>query len=111
MFTRHAKFQGPEFSNVGLRNAMPCWLAAAHANDNSRGCRRRTGQRRSPPLILACRWVLTGENRLECRWKIESPDDVCVEEPDGRPNTRGISGLPLTVLRPLSGKAAAPDFT
>lgn len=111
MFTRHARFRSPEFGLVGLRHAMPRWLAAAPTNDDSQDRRRRAGQRRSPPPILACRWVLTGENRLECRWQIERPDDVCVEEPDGRPIPRGISGLPLTVLRPLPGSAAAPNFT
>ena len=117
MFTRHAKFRSPEFSRIGLGHAMPHWLAAAHADDSSRDHRRRTGQRRSPQPRLACRWVLTGENRLECRWQIERPDDVCVEEPDGRsrhtrniriaadgseaaPGPGGSAGFHITVVEP-----------
>ncbi len=74
MFTRHAKFQGAKLKGLGLRQVMPHWPEAAHANDNLRGRRSPTGQRRSPPPKLACHWVLTGANRIECRWNVGEPD-------------------------------------
>lgn len=97
MFTRHAGFQG-----LGLRQAVPHWPAAEHANGSLRGHRRPTGQRRSSPPKPVCHWVLTGTNRLECRWTIENLGEICVEEPDGRRLPSKISGLPPTIPhRPL----------
>jgi hypothetical protein len=52
---------------------VPHWPEATHANDNRRG-RRAAGLRRSPRPKLVCHWVLTGTNRIECRWIVEEPD-------------------------------------
>lgn len=79
MFKRLAKFRRLE-----LRHLVPHWLEAAHSNDNPRGRRRPTGQRRSPQPVLACHWIVVDESRLECRRKAESFDETSVEEPGGR---------------------------
>lgn len=110
MFTRHAKFAGfhrPKFGSVGLRQVGPHWPEAAHANDNLQGFRRPAGQRRSPPLKLACRWVLTGANRLECRWHVEDLDGASVEEPDGSCITGKKSGFPALTVGRRHSRAAA----
>jgi len=73
MFTRHAKFQDARFRGSGLRQVASHRPEATHANDNWRG-RRAAGWRRSPPPKLVCHWVLTGTNRIECRWIVEEPD-------------------------------------
>jgi hypothetical protein len=99
MFKRLAKFRRLE-----LRHLVPQWLEAAHSNDNPRGCRRLTGQRRSPQPVLACHWIFVDGSRLECRWKVESLDETSVEEPGGRqmrcPHVSSLSakavGLPRT---------------
>ena len=77
MFTGHAKFPGVQdlkFKRAEPRQVAPHWPAATHANDSLRGRRRAAGRRRSPSLILACYWVLTEANRIECRWNVEEPD-------------------------------------
>jgi len=79
MFKRLAKFRRLE-----LRHLVPHWLEAAHSNDNPRGRRRPTGQRRSPQPVLACHWIVVDESRLECRRKAESFDETSVEESGGR---------------------------
>jgi hypothetical protein len=79
MFKRLAKFRRLE-----LRHLVPHWLEAAHSNDNPRGRRRPTGQRRSPQPVLACHWIFVDGSRLECRWKAESFDETSVEEPGSR---------------------------
>ena len=89
MFKRLAKFRRLE-----LRHLVPHWLEAAHSNDNPRGRRRPTGQRRSPQPVLACHWVFIDESRLECRWMVESFDETSVEQPDGHPG-RVISLNPV----------------
>ena len=62
----------------------------AYVNDNLPGFRRpaAAGRSRSPTPALACHWILTGANRLECRWN--------VEESDGRSLPGDISGSPRT---------------
>lgn len=78
MFTGLAKFRRLE-----LRHSVPHWLEAAHSNDNPRGRRRPTGQRRSSQPVLACHWIFVDEGRLECRWG-ENFDETSVEEPGDR---------------------------
>src|ERR1700730_18018262 len=73
-----------KFRRLGRRHLVPHWLEAAHSNDNPRGRRRPTGQRRSPQPVLACHWIFVDEGRLECRWGVESFDETSVEEPGGR---------------------------
>src|ERR1700730_17736841 len=73
-----------KFRRLELRHLVPHWLEAAHSNDNPRGRRRPTGQRRSPQPVLACHWIFVDESRLECRWKAESFDETSAEEPGGR---------------------------
>jgi hypothetical protein len=73
MFKKHAKFQDARFWGSGLRQVASHRPEATHANDNWRG-RRAAGWRRSPPPKLVCHWVLTGTNRIECRWIVEEPD-------------------------------------
>jgi len=99
MFTGLAKFR-----RLGLRHMVPRWPEAAHSNDNPRGRRRPTGRRRSPQPVLACHWIFVDEVRLECRWGVESFDEMSVEEPGGRqircPHASSFSakaiGLPRT---------------
>ena len=79
MFERLAKFR-----RLGLRHMVPRWPEAAHSNDNPRGRRRPTGQRRSPQPVLACHWIFVDGSGLECRWKAESFDETSVEESGGR---------------------------
>jgi hypothetical protein len=78
MFKKLAKFR-----LVEPRRTAPLWLEAAHSNDNSPGRRHPAGLRRSRQPVLACHWVFTEESRLECRWKVESFDQMSVEQPDG----------------------------
>lgn len=105
MFTRHARFAG--LQGLGPRQAVPHWPAAAHANDNPRGHRRPTGQRRSSPPKLVCHWVLTSANRLERRWTIEGLDATGGEDPDGHCLPCNTSGRPPTSLR-RRARAAVP---
>ena len=79
MFKRLAKFRSLE-----LQHLVPHWLEAAHSNDNPRGRRRPTGQRRSPQPVLACHWIFVDDGRLECRWTAECLDERSAEEPGGR---------------------------
>src|ERR1700674_700827 len=46
-----------------------------HLNDNLPGFRRpvAAGKRRTPTPALACHWVLTEANQLECRWNVRDP--------------------------------------
>ena len=99
MFTRIAKFRRLE-----PRQLVPNWFESAHANDNPRGRRRPAGQRRSPPPALACHWVLAGEGRLECRWRVESFDEMSAEDADGGQIPGKISGLPLIAVRLVQAK-------
>jgi hypothetical protein len=78
MFTKLAKFR-----RLGPRHMVPHWLEAAHSNDNPRGCRRPTGQCRSPQPVLACHWIFVDDDRLECHWAVESFDETSVEGPGG----------------------------
>ena len=72
MFTRHATVQIAKFRSLGLRRVVS-WPEATHANDNWRDYRPAAGQRLSARPKLACHWVLTDANRIECRW-IVAPD-------------------------------------
>jgi hypothetical protein len=74
MFKRLAKFQDARLRGPGLRQVASHWPEATHANDNLQSYRRAAGLRRSPPPKLVCHWVLTGTNRIECRWIVEEPD-------------------------------------
>ena len=87
MFKRHASLRIAGLRRLGPRPGMPRGTVAAHANDNLPGLRRPAGQRRSPPPGLACHWVPTDGNRLECRWQID-PGEIGIEEPGGRRGTR-----------------------
>jgi len=89
MFKKLAKFR-----LVKPRRTAPHWLEAAYSNDNTPGRRHPAGLRRSPQSVLACHWVFIDEGRLECRWKVESFDEMSVEQPDGHQLTSKISGLP-----------------
>jgi hypothetical protein len=80
MFTTLAKSRLANFRLVKLRRIAPWPHHAAcsnrpHLNDNLPGFRRpaATGKRRPPTPALACHWVLTGANRLECRWNVRDP--------------------------------------
>ena len=102
MFKRLAISGLASFGLVQLRRIAPGPRQAAfphhpYLDDNLPGFRHpaAAGKRRSPTPALACHWVLTGANQLECRWN--------VEEPDGRSLSGKISGLPLTSpQRPFS---------
>jgi hypothetical protein len=106
MFTTLAKSGLASFRLVQPRRIAPGPHQAAfsnhpHLNDNLPGFRRplAAGPRRSPIPTLACHWVLTGANRLECRWNVEDRDGMSVEAPDGHRIASKKSGLPPTVLR------------
>jgi hypothetical protein len=64
------------FRHFEPRRSAPRWLQAVHSNGNQPGCRRPTGERRSPPPTLACHWSRVDGSRLECRWEVE-----CFDEP------------------------------
>src|ERR1700682_418999 len=102
MFKRLAKFR-----RLGLRHLVPHWLEAAHSNDNPRGRRRPTGQRRSPQPVLACHWIYVDGRRLECRWKPENFDETSVEEPGGHQiRCPHASSFSATVIGLLSSSPA-----
>ena len=114
MFTRHAifrnrelgglelkglKLKGLELKGLGLKGSQPWRVVphgseAVHANDKLRDIHRPAGQHRPLPPKLACHWVLTDRNRLECRWRVENPDGNNADEPDGPRRARSLSGLP-----------------
>jgi hypothetical protein len=115
MLKRHATFRTPEFGIPKFRSPAP-WRAsrlgpkaapakAAHANDNLWGPRRLAGQDRPLPPRLACHWVRTDGNRLECRWRIEDPDGIGADEADGvaaRTGPRDLqraAGFHMTVFK------------
>jgi hypothetical protein len=121
MFTRHAIFRNRELGRLESKDlelrgfelrgfefkrsrpwcVVPHGPEAEHANDNPRHIRRPAGQHRPLPPKLACHWVLTDRNRLECRWRLENPDRNDANEGDGPRRARSLSGLP----------PAAQDFT
>ena len=108
MFKRHATFRRPEFGIAKFRLPVP-WRAlslgpkaarakaapakAAHANDNLWGPRRLAGKDRPLPPRLACHWVQTDGNRLECRWQIENPDGIGADEVGGVAARAGLRDL------------------
>ena len=97
MFARLAKFR-----RVGLRHLVPQLGDVVHSNDNLPGFRRpaAAGKRRAPTPALACHWVLTEANQLECRWSVEDMDGKCAEEPDSlasQEKNRGCFGWRLAV--------------
>jgi hypothetical protein len=106
MFKRLAKFRSLE-----LQHLVPHWLEAAHSNDNPRGRRRPTGQRRSPQPVLACHWIFVDGSGLECRWQAESFDETSVEEPGGRqircPHASSFSAKAITLPRICVGSGRA----
>jgi len=71
MFKRHATFQIAGSKRPGRQPAMPHAITAAPANDNLRGFRRPSDQRRSALPKLVCRWIMGDGNHLECRWQVE----------------------------------------
>src|ERR1700720_3085645 len=107
MFTRLAKFRlvQPWRIAPGPREAMfskDMFSRDIHSNDNLPGFRRpaAAGKRRSPTPALACHWVLTEANQLECRWSVEDMDGKCAEEPDSlasQEKNRGCFGWRLAV--------------
>jgi hypothetical protein len=124
MFKTHATFRRPEFGIAKFRSPAP-WRAlslvpkaarakaahakaahakAAHANDNAWGPRRLAGRDRPLQPRLTCHWVRTGCNRLECRWRIESPDGIGADEVDGVAARAGLrdrrgAGFHMTVFK------------
>jgi hypothetical protein len=121
MFTRHAIFRnrelggfalkglelkGLELKGPGFKGSRPWRMVprgseSVHANDSLRDIHRPASQHRPLPPKLACHWVLTDRNRLECRWRIEDPDGNNADEPDGPGRARSRSGL----------SPSAQDFT
>jgi hypothetical protein len=80
MFTTLAKSGLSRLRLIQLRRIAPGPHQAAFShqqflNDNLPGFRRpaAAGKRRAPTPALACDWVLTGANRLECRWNVRDP--------------------------------------
>src|ERR1700732_5213010 len=107
MFTTLAKSRLANFRLVQLRRIAPSPHQAAcsnqpHLNDNLPGFRRpaATGKRRPPTPALACHWVLTGANRLECRWNVRDPALCSDPAPATQDFTQGSSNC-------LIGKATA----
>ena len=81
---------GPNAAHAKAANAKAAHAKAAHANDNLWGPRRLAGQDRPLQPRLACHWVRTGGNRLECRWRIENPDGIGADEVDGAAAGAGL---------------------
>ena len=107
MFTTLAKSGLARLRLIQLRRIAPGSHQAVfshhqHLNDNLPGFRRpaAAGKRRSPTPALACHWVLTEANQLECRWSVEDMDGKCAEEPDSlasQEKNRGCFGWRLAV--------------
>ena len=107
MFTTLAKSGLARLGLIQPRRIAPGPLQAVfshhrHLNDNLPGFRRpaAAGKRRAPTPALACHWVLTEANQLECRWSVEDMDGKCAEEPDSlasQEKNRGCFGWRLAV--------------
>jgi hypothetical protein len=103
MFKRHATLRRAELGIPKFRSPVP-WRAlslgpkaarakAAHANDDPWSARRLAGKDRPLPPRLTCHWVRTCGNRLECRWRIEKPDGIGIDEVDGVAARVGLRDL------------------
>jgi hypothetical protein len=78
MFKKLAKSTLVDFRLVQSRSAAPGLREAlTHSNDNLREFRRpaTAGKRRPPTPALTCRWF-DRDGRLECRWQVETDDEV-----------------------------------
>ena len=121
MFTTLAKSGLANFRLVQLRRIAPGPHQAAfsdhpHLNDNLPGFRRpaAAGKRRAPAPALACYWVLTGANQLECRWNVRDPALCNDPAPPPQDFTQGSSnGLigkaSAGAVRSMVGSGPAPQ--
>jgi hypothetical protein len=90
MFKKHATFRIAGLRPLRPGQVMPHRTELAHANDNVRRLAARA--RRFRPK-LACRWVFTDGDRLECCWEVESDGKTSTDAPDGRSTGSEPSGL------------------
>jgi hypothetical protein len=98
MFTTLAKSGLSRLRLIQLRRIAPESHQAVFShqqflNDNLPGFRRpaAAGKRRAPTPALACHWVLTDANQLECRWNVRDPALCNDPAPAGQDFTQGSS--------------------